>query len=401
MTEPKEVTKVSTLGEICRVLNKSYGDRSCIQGTDAIDDPRRLPTGIFPFDYATGGGFPVYQASIIKGAEGGGKTSLIMSAMAKVPMLCWRCFKPLTKCECSLPPLKMKAAWCDVEGTFNEFWAESIGCNPDDYYLAASESGNEYGDVANKILSMDDCALLVVDSVAALFPSELMEASMSDKNVGLQAKLVTNFVTKINSRLTTEYKRGHPCLVIVTNQLRANIGGFSFRGGTPTPTTPGGHALRHFSGITINISKKSLQDKEKEKYYDKEHNLFLAQRHSFYIEKYKSLKLSEGGEFIRITSDIPERSLFRGDVTDHKMVVSELLAQGIMVKGTSKYTMGSKSGAQKDFVDTWKKDKNLYFEVQTDLLAHVVEKILKRDTKKKEKEKEKCLPKPVVSAAKK
>ena len=374
--ETKEVTTVSSLREISTRLNKRYGDRSCVQGTDVIDDPNRLPTGIFVFDYATGGGFPLYQASIVKGPEHGGKTSLIMSAMSKVPKICWRCFKPITLCACSLPPLRMSTVWCDVEGTFNKLWARSMGCDPDDYFINASESGNEYGDVANEVLKDDECGLLVVDSVAALFPSELMESSLDDKNVGMQAKLVTSFVSKINTRLTREYKRGHPCLVIVTNQLRANIGGFSFHG--PPTSTPCGYALKHFSGITVNISKKAMQDKEK--YTDKSHNLILAQKHSFYIEKFKSLKLSEGGEFIRVTADVPELNLSRGDVVDHKLVISELLETGLMTKTTTgKYKFGGHSGAQKDFVDMWKKDTNLYFEVQSQLLSHIIDKIKKKE----------------------
>ena len=384
MTEPVVVSKVSSLREVSQRLNKKYGDKSCIPGTEAINDPRRLPTGIFVFDYATGGGFPLYQASIVKGAEHGGKTSLLMSAMSKVAKICWRCFKPMTQCECSLPSLKLGTVWMDVEGTFNRLWARSIGCDPEDYFINASESGNEYGDIANDVLREDECGLLVVDSVAALFPSELMEASLDDKNVGMQAKLVTNFVSKINSRITREYKRGHPCLVIVTNQLRANIGGFSFRGAPPTPITPGGHALRHFSGITVNIAKKSLQDKDK--YFDKEHNLNLAQKHYFVIEKYKNLKLSEGGEFIRITADVPELNLSRGDVADHKLVINELLNTGLMVKtANSKYKFGKHTGAQKDFVDMWKKDRDLYFEVQTQVLNHIVEKIIKKEEAKWQK----------------
>jgi recombination protein RecA len=384
MADLKELSKVADLSSIASRLNERYGDKSCISGVDAIEDPNRLPTGIFVFDYATGGGFPIYQASIVKGAEHGGKTSLLMSAMSKVSKICWRCFKPKTMCSCSLSSVSMKSVWCDVEGTFNKFWARSIGCSPEDYYLNASESGSEYGDIADFALRADDCGLLVIDSIAALLPPEIMESTMDTKSVGIQAKLITSLVSRINSRLTREYKRGHPCLVIVTNQLRANIGGFSFHG-PPTPITPGGHALRHFSGITVNISKKSFADpKAKEKYQDKERNLFLAQKHSFYIEKYKSLKLSEGGEFIRITADIPDTGWSRGDVVDHKLVISELITAGLMTKTNSGYKFGEQKGAQKDFIDMWKSNKDLYFAVQTQLLQHIINNILSKYEIKKE-----------------
>ena len=391
MTE-KDQAKPSTLAAISSSLNTRFGDNTSVHGTDMPEDPPRLPTGIYIFDHSSGGGFPVHQVSIIKGAEHGGKTSLIMSAMSKVPKICWRCYKPISMCCCSLPPIKMRSMWLDVEGTFNKFWAKCIGCDPDDYYLNTSESGNEYGDVADFALRADDCGLLVIDSIAALLPAEIMESSMDSKNVALQAKLITNLMNRVNTRLARERKRGHPCLVIVTNQLRANIGGFSMFG-PPTPITPGGHALKHFSGITVNISKKALTDKDK--YHDKVRDLTLAQKHSFYIEKYKSLKLSEGGEFLRITADIPELEFKRGDVADYKYVAGRLVDSGLMVKSSSgKYKFGNNSGAQKDFIDAWKKNKDLYFEVQHKLLNHTIEKIIPKENKI-------CQPEPVKPAEKK
>lgn len=377
MAGEKEQNKPSTLAAISSSLNTRFGEHTAVIGTDMPEDPPRLPTGIYIFDHSSGGGFPIHQVSIIKGAEHGGKTSLIMSAMSKVPKICWRCYRPLSLCKCSLPPVKMRSMWLDVEGTFNKFWAKCIGCNPEDYYLNTSESGNEYGDVADYALRADDCGLLVIDSIAALLPSEIMESSLDSKNVALQAKLITNLMNKVNTRLARERKREHPCLVIVTNQLRANIGGFSMFG-PPTPITPGGHALKHFSGITVNISKKTLTDKDK--YHDKERDLTLAQKHSFYIEKYKSLKLSEGGEFLRITADIPELEFKRGDVADFKYVASKLLDSGLMSKTSNgKYKFENNTGAQKDFVDAWKKNRNLYFEVQHKLLSHTIEKIIPKE----------------------
>jgi len=175
--------------------------------------------------------------------------------------------------------------------------------------------------------------------------------------------------------------------VLLTNQLRANIGVFY----GPSTTQPGGYAIRFFSALTIHISKKALQDKEK--YYDKEKDLHMAQKHSFYIEKFKSLKLSESGEFIRVTADIPELEFSRGDIIDHKLVITELLNHGLMTKGTTKYTMDKSSGSQKDFVEMWKKNKDLYFETQIQLINHIKDKIIKKEgaIKSVSKEEKACL----------
>jgi recombination protein RecA len=391
----KDLAKVANLGSISQQLNLRYGDRSCISGTEALDDAQRLPTGVFTFDYATGGGFPIHQYSLVKGPEHGGKTSLLMSAMAKVAKICWRCFRPLGMCSCSLSSVRMKSVWCDVEGTFNKFWAQSIGCDPEDYYLNVSDAGNQYGDIIDYSLRADDCGLVILDSVAALFPSDMMDSSLDDKVIGNQAKLVTNLINKVNSRLSKEYKRGHPCLVLLTNQLRANIGVFY----GPSTTQPGGYAIRFFSALTIHISKKALQDKEK--YYDKEKDLHMAQKHSFYIEKFKSLKLSESGEFIRVTANIPELDFSRGDIIDHKLVITELLNHGLMTKGTTKYTMGKSSGSQKDFVEMWKKNKDLYFETQFNLINTIKDKIINKSVKTKATKEAAACPDESVAVAEK
>ena len=272
----KNLAGIAQLSNVSQKLNERYGDRSCISGTEALDDAQRLPTGIFTFDYATGGGFPIHQYSLVKGPEHGGKTSLLMSAMAKVAKICWRCFRPLGQCSCSLPAIRMKSVWCDVEGTFNKFWAQSIGCEPEDYYLNVSDAGNQYGDIIDYSLRADDCGLVILDSVAALFPSDMMDSSLDDKVIGNQAKLVTNLINKVNSRLSKEYKRGHPCLVLLTNQLRANIGVMY----GPTTMMAGGWAPKYLNGLTINIAKKAMEsDAAKKKFYNKEKDLTLGQKH--------------------------------------------------------------------------------------------------------------------------
>ena len=42
----------------------------------------RIPTGLFPFDLATGGGFPRGRASVIYGPESSNKTNMALRAIA-------------------------------------------------------------------------------------------------------------------------------------------------------------------------------------------------------------------------------------------------------------------------------------------------------------------------------
>ena len=386
--------ELNDLSSISGKLNAKFGANSCRLGTSAPSDAFRLPTGIFALTYATGGGFPVNQISILKGPESGGKTSTAISTMSMVPRICWRCFNTVKKCTCSLPAQKMKSVWIDVEGRFNKFWAQSIGCSPEDYYLINPEDGNQAGDQAKAALDADDCGLVVIDSVAALVPSEMMDASLDDKFIATQARLISDIVKRLTSKLNREIKREHPCVVLLINQMRANIGVFY----GPTTVMAGGWSLKYFNGMNINITKKALQDKDK--YYDKENNLFLAQKHAFSVDKFSSLKFSESGEFIRAIADIPDLGYLRGDIIDHKLVLSELLKQGLMIKkGTANYSFDGKSGAQKDFVELWKKNKDLYLDVQLALINHIRNAILSRG-ESNEGEAE-CLPASVHPVKKK
>jgi recombination protein RecA len=361
------MSDLASLETISGNINTKYGKKTCTPGVASVKDPYRLPTGIFAMTYASGGGFPVGQISVIKGPEHGGKTSTAMSTMSMVPKMCWRCFNTLSSCTCSLPSIKMKTVWIDAEGRFNRFWAESIGCNPDDYYLLHPEDGNQAGDQAKQVLSSDDCGLVVIDSMAALVPSEMIGASFDDKFIANQAKLISAIVSRITNKLLTEENRDHPCLVLLINQMRANIGVFY----GPNTIMAGGYALRYFNGLNINIAKKALQDKDK--YYSKEKDLFLAQKHAFSVDKYSSLKLAESGEFIRITADIPELGYNRGDIVDHRIVFTKAVEHELIIKKgtTSSYTFEDKTKTQKEFIELWKQDKNVYLNVQVALLNKI------------------------------
>ena len=69
--------------------------------------------------------------------------------------------------------------------------------------------------------------------------------------------------------------------------------------------------------------------------------------------------------------------------------------------------MVCKVGSQKDFIDEWKKDRDVYFAVQHKLLSHVIdgiigaEKIEKKEPDKKEAKKPECPAEPVKSVEKK
>ena len=364
----------SLLDEVVIQINKKYGANSCRKSASMSQDPVRLPTGIFALDYATSGGFPLHQITIIRGPENGGKTSTAMATMAAASKICWRCFNFLETCNCSEKPLPMQTFWVDIEGTFNPMWAEAIGCDPESYVINMPDDGNQAADMMDLALEADNCGLIILDSVGAIMPSDEAQASSDDRFVGNQARLISNISRKLLRRLAIENKNGHPCLVVMLNQLRRKIGYIM----GSNEEMPGGEALKHAGALRVRINKISMLDKKN--YFDTNRNLLLAQRHTFTIEKYKNLILAGAGEFVRAVDDIPIMKAKKGEVLDHKTVLKQVIDLGLMtVKGATCSYNGKKASKQ-DFIDYWKSDKIAYLLAQRHAIVTAKEKILNGET---------------------
>lgn len=89
--------------------------------------------------------------------------------------------------------------------------------------------------------------IVVVDSVAALTPKQEIEGDMGDKNMGLQARLMSQALRKMTAAVS---KSNAVCIFI--NQLREKIGIFY---GSPETTT-GGNALKFYSSVRIDIRRR-------------------------------------------------------------------------------------------------------------------------------------------------
>lgn len=86
--------------------------------------------------------------------------------------------------------------------------------------------------------------LIVVDSVAALTPKNEIEGEMGDRNMGLQARLMSQAMRKLTGAIS---RTNTTCIFI--NQLRANIGQMF----GPAETTTGGNALKFYASVRVDI----------------------------------------------------------------------------------------------------------------------------------------------------
>jgi len=232
------MTKIS---EIQVDLKKSHGEQF-VTSADQVGDIERLPTGIYPFDYATGGGFPRGRTSIIWGAESSGKTNLALKAIAM---------------NQRLEPSKVNV-FIDLEHSFDPKWATSIGVNCDKKKLALIQPNyaEQAINIIQGVVSADDVGCVVLDSIGAMITINEDESDAAKMQVGGAALVITKMVKKLIVGMSKATSYGRYPTVLIINQMRNKIGVMF---GSPDDM-PGGKALKHHSALTVKVRGNDIID---------------------------------------------------------------------------------------------------------------------------------------------
>lgn len=234
--------KVGELAGVLLKIKKELGEKSIVRGGD-IPQVRRLPTGVFEFDLAIGGGFPFNRYSIVYGPESSGKTNLIYKAIAQAQRL---------------PSPCNKAVFVDLEGTYSAEWAAQFGVDNDALIVAKPSYGEQAVDMIDALVRADDVAFLAVDSIAVMIAAREVEGSTEKADVGTSALLIKRMANKLAIALSEEQKRDHDVCVVLLNQTRFKIGVMF---GDPE-TMPGGQTVKFNASLIVRISGKNLMVKE-------------------------------------------------------------------------------------------------------------------------------------------
>jgi recombination protein RecA len=139
------------------------------------------------------------------------------------------------------------AAFIDMEHALDPAYAKQLGVNLEELEFTQPDYGEQALEQCEMFIR-SGYACIVVDSAAALVPKAELEGEMGDSAVGLQARLMSQALRKISSLLGPHKAN---CTVIFINQLREKIGVMF---GNPE-TTPGGRALRFYSGTRIEVRR--------------------------------------------------------------------------------------------------------------------------------------------------
>src|SRR5512137_550507 len=232
----ESTNKTTALNNAVSQIEKQFGKGSIMKlgGKEVVQIPA-ISSGSIALDIISGiGGFPRGRVIEIYGPEASGKTTLALPAIAEAQKA------------------GGYAAFIEAEHALDPLYAQKLGVNIDELYIAQPDWGEQALDIAEILVRSGGIDIIVVDSVAALVPKIELEGDMGDSHMGLQARLMSQALRK----LTAIVSRSKTTFVFI-NQIREKIGMFV---GNPETTT-GGRALKFYSSLRLEV-KRTMSIKE-------------------------------------------------------------------------------------------------------------------------------------------
>ncbi len=220
-------------------IKQRFGEGSIMRLGEAKKmEVSAVPTGCLSLDIALGvGGVPRGRIIEIYGPESSGKTTLAQHIVAEVQKL------------------GGVAAFVDAEHALDPEYARKIGVNVNDLLISQPDTGEQALEITETLVRSNAVDVIVVDSVAALVPKAEIEGEMGDRQVGAQARLMSQALRKLAGIIN----KSNTVLIFI-NQIRLKIGVFF---GNPETTT-GGMALKFYSSVRIEV-RRSAQIKKGDK----------------------------------------------------------------------------------------------------------------------------------------
>src|SRR5207342_2225223 len=229
IVEGFSMDKSKALDAALSQIERNFGKGSIMRlgkNSKALD-VATIPSGSLGLDIALGvGGLPRGRVVEIYGPESSGKTTLALHTVAEAQKKGGIC------------------AFVDAEHALDPIYARKLGVNVDELLISQPDAGEQALEIADTLVRSGAIDVLVIDSVAALVPRAELEGEMGDSHMGLHARLMSQALRK----LTGSVSRSRTMIIFI-NQIRMKIGVMF---GNPETTT-GGHALKFYSSVRLEI----------------------------------------------------------------------------------------------------------------------------------------------------
>lgn len=230
MAKKEAVSGEAVVRNLLDTIRKQHGRESImVLGEDPLAPIEAIPSGSILLDEAFGiGGWPRGRIVEIYGPESSGKTSVTLHAIA------------------GAQKMGLLAAFIDAEHAFSEEYAADLGVDTDKLLFSQPDNGEQALSIAEMLCESKSVGIIVIDSVAALVPRAEIEGEMGDSHVGLQARLMSQALRKLNGIASDS----NTCVVFI-NQLREKVGIIY---GNPE-VTAGGKALKFYASVRLDVRK--------------------------------------------------------------------------------------------------------------------------------------------------
>lgn len=230
MDDKKVSEKKAALEAAIASIEKQYGQGSVMKlGENRHMNVDSISTGVLGLDAALGvGGLPRGRIVEIFGPESSGKTTVALHVIAEAQKA------------------GGEAAFIDAEHALDPVYAKNLGVDIDNLIVAQPDTGEQALEITEALVRSGAIDVIVIDSVAALVPKAEIAGEMGDSHVGLQARLMSQALRKLNGVINKSNT-----IAIFINQLREKVG---IMFGNPETTT-GGRALKFYASVRMDIRK--------------------------------------------------------------------------------------------------------------------------------------------------
>lgn len=305
--EARRHEKNSRKAKFLAGVEKSFGAGLAEFADEAGGKIERLATGISQVDWLTLGGLPLGKVTLLRGAEGGTKTTTALIA----------CARYLEKFPDRL------AVFVDLEEKYPERFVERLGIDGSRFVRAAPETAEETVDFVDYALRQRSVGILVLDSVAALLPKVEIEESAQKQQQGIGARTCNKMIRKIVGALRARRvaHKWSPTVILV-NQERVKIG---IQFGDPS-TIPGGEGQKFASSLILKMRALSVREEDRREFnLPEEHPVVKV---AATVVKHSFGPRAKGAEYL-LAMDAFD-NLRAGEALDHEFVRVLALRRGLV-----------------------------------------------------------------------
>lgn len=229
----RKAAKGKALDDFRARFAKDMGSELTERKVSAIE---AIPTGSLDLDVALGvGGWRVGRIHEVWGPEHSGKTTLAILS----------CIEALRA-----NPDQM-VGWVDMENTFDEKWAVSLGLDLSRVLFHTPVTAEDTADAGKRMILSGMCSMVVIDSIGGMISRIEFEKEADEAVMANVAKIVTRMVLQ-----ASPIANANKTTVLVINQVRAKIAKFG-----PDTHTAGGWALKHVTTSRVQLSPGPEQSK--------------------------------------------------------------------------------------------------------------------------------------------